>query len=145
MKRFILAAKLTSVVALVLLALALGTAVRADGITIVDSNTTTDGASATVNAGNGEVFTCIFSTELTPDFSCSDPDNFTCFGWGNCQALGATVGWEIGPNGIPFLAPPEPPSIPTPEPSIALLSLIGLLWLGLRRSVKKSNRLRKQR
>jgi hypothetical protein len=135
MKWFILAVKLTGVVALVLLALALGTVVRADGITVVDSNTTTDGASATVNAGNGEVFTCIFSTQLMPAFSCSDPDNFTCFGWDNCQALGATVGWEIGPSGVPFV---DQTPVLAPEPNLALLSLIGLLGLGLRRSVKKS-------
>jgi hypothetical protein len=59
---------------------------------ISDSNTTTDGTSATVNAGKGEVLTCVFSTESTPNFSCSDPDGFTCYGFRNCSALGATGG-----------------------------------------------------
>ncbi len=79
--------KLTCVAVLSVFALALGAAVRADGIS--DSNTTTDGSSGTVNAGQGEVFTCQDSSN---SFSCIDTSAFTCFGFDNCLALGATGG-----------------------------------------------------
>ena len=48
--------KLTCVAVLSVFAVALGAVARADGIS--DSNTTTDGTSATANTGQGEVFTC---------------------------------------------------------------------------------------
>ena len=103
--------------------------VSADSVTVIDTNTTSDSISATVNAGNGEIFTCIFSTELTPDFSCTDhPDNFTCFGFNNCEALGATPGWALDSNGNPSLVE-QPITGGVPEPPTILLLALGVVLL----------------
>jgi hypothetical protein len=122
--------KLGPAVALVLLTLALGSAAKADSIT--DTNTTVDSTSVGVDIGQGEIFTC---SDSAVDFSCS-VDNFTCYGWGNCSALGATDG---APTLADFLEnydafqgiPAEPPSVPTPEPGVLVLLCAGMAGLGL--------------
>ena len=124
-------AKLTCVAVLSVFALALGAAVRADGIT--DSNTTTDGTSGTVNAGQGEVFTC---EDQTNSFSCVDTSAFTCFGFDNCLALGATGGVltladfldEYGSGPVQFTAGAP---VSTPEPGVLLLLCAGITGVGL--------------
>jgi hypothetical protein len=124
--------KLTCVAVLSVFALALGAAVRADGIT--DSNTTTDGTSGTVNAGQGEVFTC---EDQSSSFSCMDTDGFTCYGFGNCNALGATGG---APTLADFLnnygyGPVQVTAagafVSVPEPGVLLLLSAGITGLGL--------------
>ena len=125
-------AKLTYVAVLFVFALALGAVARADGIS--DSNTTTDGTSGTVNAGQGEVFTC---EDQSSSFSCMDTSAFTCYGFGNCLALGATGGAptladflnEYGSGPVQFIAG-EPP-VSTPEPGVLLLLCAGITGLGL--------------
>ena len=135
--------KLVTSVVLFVLTLALGAALRADGIS--DSNTTTDGTSATVNAGQGEVFTC---EDQSNSFSCTDTDGFTCYGFGNCSALGATGGAlnladflddygygpvQITPAGVP---------VSTPEPGILVLLIAGVASLialrGIAQLIQKS-------
>ena len=116
--------------AALILALALGTAAKADSIT--DTNTTVDSTSVGVDIGQGEVFTCSDSAVY---FSCF-VDNFTCYGWGNCSALGATDG---APTLADFLEnydtfqgiPAEPSPIPTPEPNALLLLFVGMTAIGL--------------
>jgi PEP-CTERM motif len=125
--------KLKCVAVLFVFAVALGTVARADGIS--DSNITTDGTSATVDAGQGETFTC---QDQSNPFSCTDTDGFTCYGWGNCSALGATGGAptladfldDYGYGPVQFIAGES--SVSTPEPGTLLLvgaSLTGLfVW-----------------
>ena len=124
-------AKLTCVAVLSVFAVGLGAVARADGIS--DSNTTTDGASGTVNAGQGEVFTC---EDQSSSFSCMDTDGFTCYGFGNCSALGATGGAltlgafldEYGSGPVQFTAGAP---VSTPEPGVLLLLCAGITGVGL--------------
>jgi hypothetical protein len=117
---------------LVLLVLALGAAAKAD--TITDTNTTTDGTSVTVDAGQGETFTC---QDLSNSFSCVDTSAFTCYGFGNCSALGATGGVltladflnDYGYGPVQFVATDQPVS--TPEPGVLLLLCAGITGVGL--------------
>jgi hypothetical protein len=107
-----------------ILALALLASItHADSIT--ESNTTTDGTSATVNAGQGEMFLCSLDAGA---FSCTDTDKFTCYGWANCVALGATTGWVLSQG-----TPTEIAAVATPEPNSLMLLLAGLLALALPR------------
>jgi hypothetical protein len=124
--------KFTGVVVLFVFALALGAATKAD--TITDTNTTTDGTSGTVNAGQGEVFTC---EDQTNSFSCVDTSAFTCFGFDNCLALGVTGGAltladfidDYGYGPVQFIAADQPVS--TPEPGVLLLLCAGITGVGL--------------
>jgi hypothetical protein len=117
--------KTTGVAVLFIIALAFGAVAHADGIS--DSNTTTDGTSATINAGQGEVFTCDIQTD---SFSCVDTDGFTCYGWGNCSALGAT---GTAANLQEFILDygKVKPSVTAPEPGTLLLLCAGFVTLGL--------------
>jgi hypothetical protein len=121
--------KLVPAVALVLLTLALGSAAKADSIT--DTNTTVDSTSVGVDVGQGEIFTC---SDSAVDFSCS-VDNFTCYGWGNCNALGATDGAptlaDFLENYDAFQGIPAEPSIVTPEPGVLVLVCAGMMGVGL--------------
>jgi hypothetical protein len=106
-------------VILAILALALMASIaHADSIT--DTNTTTDGTSATVNAGEGETFLCSLDAG---SFSCTDPDQFTCYGWANCTALNATSGWALSETGSPYQIEISSVETSVPEPSTALLML----------------------
>lgn len=121
--------KLGPLVVLVL-TLTFGASARADSIT--DTNTTVDSTSVGVDVGQGEIFTC---SDSALDFSCF-VDNFTCYGWGNCSALGAT---GEAPTLADFLEnydafqgiPAEPSSVPTPEPGALLLLCAGIAGIGL--------------
>jgi hypothetical protein len=118
--------------AVLVLTLALGMTAKADSIT--DANTTVDSTSAGVDVGQGEIFTC---TDSAIDFSCF-VDDFTCYGWGNCSALGATDG---APTLADFLenydafqgTPAEPPLVSAPENGVLVLLCAGLAGLGLLR------------
>jgi hypothetical protein len=119
-------------VVLVLLTFALGAATKAD--TITDTNVTVDSTSVTVDAGVGETFTCL---DNAGDFSCMDESPFTCYGFENCSALGATGGTptladflnDYGYGPVQFIAG-EPP-VSTPEPGVLLLLCAGITGLGL--------------
>jgi hypothetical protein len=125
-------AKLTCVAVLSVFAVALGAVARADGIS--DSNTTTDGTSATVNAGQGEVFTC---EDQSNSFSCIDETGFISYGFENCSALRATGGEptladllnDYGYGPVQFIA--GDPSVSTPEPGVLLLLCAGITGVGL--------------
>ncbi len=78
--------RLGPVMVLVLLVSSLPAVTKADSIT--DTDTTVDSTSVGVDVGQGEIFTC---SDSAVDFSCFI-DNFICYGWGNCSALGATGG-----------------------------------------------------
>jgi hypothetical protein len=105
---------------------------HADGIS--DSNTTTDGTSVTVDAGQGEIFTCQDSSN---SFSCIDTDGFTCYGFSNCSALGVTGGVpnladfldDYGYGPVQFVA--GDPPVSTPEPGVLLLLCAGITGVGL--------------
>jgi hypothetical protein len=124
-------AKLTCVAVLSVFALALAATAKAD--TITDTNTTTDGSSGIVNAGQGEVFTC---EDQSSSFSCIDTSAFTCFGFDNCLALGATGGaltlgafldeYASGPVQFTAGAP-----VSTPEPGVLLLLCAEITGIGL--------------
>jgi hypothetical protein len=127
--------KLTNAVKLgplaaVVLTLAFGAVAKAD--TITDTNTTVDSTSVGVDVGQGEIFTC---SDSAVDFSCF-VDDFTCYGWGNCSALGATGG---APTLADFLEnydafqsiAAEPPSVSTPESGVLVLLCAGMTGLGL--------------
>ena len=124
--------KFTGVVVLFAFALALGAVTKAD--TITDTNTTTDGTSVTVDAGQGETFTCQDSSNA---FSCIDTDGFTCYGFGNCSTLGATGGVptladfldDYGYGPVHFVA--GDPTVSTPEPGVLLLLCAGITGVGL--------------
>jgi len=92
----------------------------ADSLT--DTNTTSDAASAAVNAGAGQIFTC---SGDPGDLSCTDPAGFTCYGVANCEALDVVT--TAGP-----LDPPSAP-VPTPEPATLVLVASGLGALVLRK------------
>ncbi len=123
------AVKLGPLVVLVL-TLTFGASARADSIT--DTNTTVDSTSVGVDVGQGEIFTC---SDSAVDFSCF-VDNFTCYGWGNCSALGATGG---APTLADFLEnydafqgiPAGPSPVLTPEPGVLLLLCGGIAGIGL--------------
>ena len=116
--------------AVLFLSLALGAAAKADSIT--DTDTTVDSTSVGVDIGQGEIFTC---SDSAVDFACF-VDNFTCYGWGNCTALGATGG---APTLADFLEnydefqgiPAEPSPVLTPEPGVLLLLCAGIAGIGL--------------
>jgi len=92
----------------------------ADSLT--DTDTTSDGASAAVDAGAGQIFTC---SGDPGDLSCVDPAGFTCYGLANCEALDVVT--AAGP-----LDPPSAP-VPTPEPATLVLVASGLGALVLRK------------
>jgi hypothetical protein len=123
------AVRLGLLAGLLLLTLAFGNLVRADSIT--DSNTTVDSTSVGVDVGQGEIFTC---SDSAVDFSCF-VDNFTCYGWGNCSALGATGGAptlaDFLENYDAFQGVPAEPSIVTPEPGVLVLVCAGMMGVGL--------------
>jgi hypothetical protein len=100
-----------------------------DSITISDS----------IGSGSfeGSQFTC--DTDAS-NFFCTE-GSFTCYGWSNCSALGATDG---APNLATFLDSDDTPEFatedqgapaPTPEPGSLILigSGLGLLWAQRRR------------
>ena len=95
----------------------------ADSLT--DTNTTSDAASAAVNAGAGQIFTC---SGDPGDLSCTDPAGFTCYGVANCAALDVVT--ASGP-----LDPPPAP-VPTPEPDALALALCGVIALIVRRRAR---------
>jgi hypothetical protein len=74
------------VVAVILGILALALIASAD--TLTEIYNTTDGTSVAIDAGQGETFLCSLDAGA---FSCTDTDQFTCYGWGNCAALNATT------------------------------------------------------
>jgi hypothetical protein len=97
----------------------------ADGV--AESNPTTDSMSAAVDAGVGETFLC---SDLQ-FFSCTtSDDSFTCYGWSNCEALGA-------PTDAPGFEVFEPADAVTPtaapEPSSLVLLVSGLAVLLFRK------------
>jgi|GEM_PF-4568655 len=124
--------KFTGVVVLFVFALTLAAAAKAD--TITDTNNTTDSTSVAVDAGAGETFTCLDNAE---DFSCVDTSAFTCFGFDNCLALGATGGAptladflnDYGYGPVQFIA--ADPTVLTPEPGVLLLLCAGITGVGL--------------
>jgi hypothetical protein len=104
---------------------------QADGMT--DSHATTDSMSTAVNVGKGEVFTC-----SDVDFiSCVDPVGFICYGWSNCDAIGAIGAAPAladpldGGSPATLFTPLAP--IATPEPASVLLLASGLLALMFRK------------
>jgi hypothetical protein len=119
-------------VVLVLLTFALGAATKAD--TITDTNVTVDSTSVTVDAGVGETFTCL---DNAGDFSCMDESAFTCYGFGNCSALGATGGVltladfldDYGYGPVQLVV--GDPTVSTPEPGVLLLLCAGITGVGL--------------
>jgi hypothetical protein len=119
-------------VVLVLLTFALGAATKAD--TITDTNVTVDSTSVTVDAGVGETFTCL---DNAGDFSCMDESAFTCYGFGNCCALGATGGAptladflnDYGYGPVQFTAAGALVSVP--EPGVLLVLCAGITGIGL--------------
>ena len=122
------------VVAVILGILALALIASAD--TLTETNNTTDGTSATVNAGQGETFLCSLDAGA---FSCTDPDKFTCYGWGNCAALDVIVGFTLDAAGNPI--PLADPLISAPEPNGLVLLATGLVVLALGRSRRSSSAL----
>jgi hypothetical protein len=100
--------------------LAIAFLASADALT--ETHTTTDGTSATVNAGQGETFLCSLDAGA---FSCTDSDQqLTCYGWANCAALDAVGGFspaEITGN----------TQSPVSEPGSVLLLAIGLSIVSL--------------
>jgi hypothetical protein len=118
-------------VVLILLTFALGAATKAD--TITDTHVTVDSTSVTVDAGVGETFTCL---DNAGDFSCMDESAFTCYGFGNCCALGATGGVptladfldDYGSGPVQFTAGAP---VSTPEPGVLLLLCAGITGIGL--------------
>jgi hypothetical protein len=111
--------------------------VQADGM--ADTNVTTDSVSAAVDAGKGEIFWCSNNPQ---DFFCvAAEDYFICYGWSNCNALGAI---HDAPNPVVFLPPYVTGSFPTtvnepaaptktPESSSLLLLASGLAGLIFRK------------
>ena len=87
-----------------------------------------------VDTGAGELFTC---TDGTDYFSCVDTSAFTCYGFGNCSALGATGGaltladflddYGYGPVQVTAAGTP----VSTPEPGVLLLLCAGITGVGL--------------
>jgi hypothetical protein len=112
----------------VLFLFALGAAAKAD--TITDNNATVDSTSVGVDVGQSEIFTC---SDNEVDFSCF-VGNFTCFGWGNCSALGATGGAptlaDFLENYDAFQLIPASQPVSTPEPGVLLLLCAGMAGIG---------------
>jgi hypothetical protein len=123
-----IAVRLGSLAVLFLFLFALGAAAKAD--TITDTNVTVDSTSVGVDVGRGEIFTC---SDNEVDFSCF-VGNFTCFGWGNCSALGATGGAPtlagFLENYEAFQFTPSSPPVSTPEPGVLLLLCAGIAGIG---------------
>lgn len=102
-------------------------------VSLTDSRTTSD---STVPGGGGSQYTC---SDNPQNFFCAEGP-FTCFGWTNCSALGATGGAPnlatfLDNNPAEFTAGGPGSAIQTPEPaSLILLGLgLGLLWAQRRR------------
>ena len=113
------------VVAVILGILALALIASAD--TLTETYNTTDGTSVAIDAGQGETFLCSLDAGA---FSCTDTDQFTCYGWGNCAALNATTGWALS-GGQPHPVEVADVSTAVPEPNSFMLLLTGLLALVL--------------
>ena len=88
---------------------------------------TSDFVSASVDAGAGKTFMCL---DNPSSFFCVEQDDaFTCHGWSNCSALGAT----IDASGLEVFEPiafatswPAGAPVSTPEPSSLLLPGLGV-------------------
>jgi hypothetical protein len=130
-----LSMRLGLIVVTVISALAIGSVARADSMDVTDTNVTVDSTSVGVDMGQGETFTC---SDTTDDFSCFAGE-FTCFGWGNCSALGATAGVptlaqfieDYGDVPVQFVDGGAP--VATPEPGILLLLCLGMTAVGFRK------------
>jgi len=120
----------------VLAVASLGTsrAVRATNynVSLTDSVTTWD------STGSGSFESSQFTCDSDPsNFFCTE-GSFTCYGWSNCDALGATDG---APNLATFLSGAEfagtfttdHPSTRTPEPASLVLLGSGFVLLLARR------------
>jgi len=92
-----------------------------------DSNTTSD---STAPGSGGSQYTC---SDNPQNFFCTE-GSFTCYGWSNCDALGAT---DNAPNLTAFLSSLDgnddptnlPASVSTPEPPSLILLGSGLVML----------------
>ncbi len=120
--------------ATVLAVASLGTARAAFGtnynVGLTDSNTTSD--STTPGSGASQ-YVC---SENPQNFFCTE-ETFTCYGWSNCSALGATDG---APDLATFLASLDDnsgtgpnPAAAAPEPASLVLLGSGLMLLLARR------------
>lgn len=97
-------------------------------VSLIDSNTTSD------STGSGSFDTGQFTCDTDPsNFFCTE-GSFTCYGWSNCDALGATDGT---PNLTAFFSELDgngdladaPASAPTSEPGSMILFGLGSVVL----------------
>jgi hypothetical protein len=106
-------------------------------VSLTDSVTTWD------STGSGSFDSSQFTCDTDPsNFFCTE-GSFTCYGWSNCDALGAT---DNAPNLTAFLSaldgngdstdPPAPASTPEPAPLILVGSGLVILLSAQRRIVR---------